>query len=351
MKHSIFTFSALFSLLTFSCTAQTPVKEIRFPNGKICLLLDSVAAGETITFDKRDGYFEKVNASEMSIQIHKPLKEGQTRESLLPEYLQFLKTDVEGFSYEDSKFIEGVMEKVFRTVNGVSPDIFPDTLKLIKTKGRHYGDGVWYTRENCIIIPADELERRKTNPFTTTMYHELFHVWSRLNPAKSDRTYQLIGFEGFAFEHLSMPPGLAARAMYNPDGVDFAQKIALAQADGSTVYAIPIIYANHLGWTDGQSSFFAYLEFSLFQIEKQPDGKWKVLVKEDGFSSTINMQAQPDFFRQIKDNTGYIIHPDEVMADNFAFIMQEKNGQKVSLKFSPEGKQLLVDLEGVLKGK
>jgi len=31
--------------------------------------------------------------------------------------------------------------------------------------------------------------------------------------------------------------------------------------------------------------------------------------------------------------------------------MQERNGQKVSLKFSAEGKKLLVDLEGVLKGK
>ena len=351
MKHLIFAFSLTLSLFSISCTAQTPVKEMRFPNGKVCLLLDSVGAGEAITFDQRDTYFEKVNASEMSIQMHQPLVKGQTREEILPTYIQFLKTDVEGFSSDESKFIEGVMEKVFRTVNGVSPDIFPDTLKLIKTKGRHYGDGVWYTRENCIIIPADELGRRKTNPFTTTMYHELFHVWSRLNPAKSDQAYRIIGFEGFGFSNLLMSPELAARVLYNPDGVDFAQKIALAQTDGSTIFAIPIIYSNHKGWTDEQNTFFAYLEFNLFQIEKQPDSKWKVIVKEDGFSSTLNIQGQPDFYRQIKDNTGYIIHPDEVLADNFAFIMQEKNGQKVSLKFSAEGKQLLVDLEGVLKGK
>ncbi|MBC7774632.1 MAG: hypothetical protein H7246_04275 [Phycisphaerae bacterium] len=351
MKHTIFALSALFSLLAINCTAQIPVKEIKFPNGKICLLLDSVAAGAAITFDERDGYFKKVNVSEMSIQMHKPISKGQKRKKVLRAYLQFLKKDVESFSYEESKFIEGVMEKVFSTVNGVSPDIFPDTLKLIKTKGRHYGDGVWYTRENCIIIPADELGKRNTNAFTTTMYHELFHVWSRLNPAKSDRSYQLIGFEGIGYDNLRLPPGLAARTMYNPDGVDFAQKIALAQADGSTIYAIPIISANNLGWTDEKNSFFAYLEFSLFQIEKQPDGKWMVRVKEDGFSSTLDMQGQPDFFRQIKDNTGYIIHPDEVLADNFAFIMQEKNGKKVSLQFSPEGKQLLVDLEAVLKGK
>lgn len=351
MKNTTLVCSALFVLLSLSCSAQVPVKEIRFPNGKICLLLDSVEAGKAITYDLRDGYFEKVNSSEMSIQMHQAIAAGQTRESLLPAYLDYLKKDVEGFSADDSKFIEGVMEKVFKTVQAVSPDIFPDTLKLIKTKGRHYGDGVWYTRENCIIIPADELGRRKTNPFTTTMYHELFHVWSRLNPTKSDRAYQLIGFEGLGYQNLILPPGLAARALYNPDGVDFAQKIALAQTDGSAIYAIPIIYSNHLGWTDEQKTFFAYLEFNLFQIEKQADNKWKVVVKEDGYSSTLNIQGQPDFFRQIKDNTGYIIHPDEVMADNFAFIMQERNGQKISLKFSAEGKQLMVALEEVLKGK
>ncbi len=351
MRHIILAFCALFSLLAINCTAQTPVKELRFPNGKICLLLDSVAAGKAITFDKRDGYFEKVNASEMSIQMRKPLVEGQQRAELLSAYLQFLKTDVEGFTYDESKFVEGVMEKVFNTVNGVSPNIFPDTLLLIKTKGTHYGEGVWYTREHCIIIPADELGRRKTNPFSTTMYHELFHVWSRLNPAKSDRSYKLIGFEGLGYENLILPPGLAERALYNPDGVDFAQKITLAQADGSTIHAVPIIFSNHLGWTEEQNTFFAYLEFNLFQIEKQADGKWKVLVKDDGYRSALNMQGQTDFFRQIKDNTGYIIHPDEVLADNFAFIMQERNGQKVSLKFSAEGKQLLVDLEAVLKEK
>jgi hypothetical protein len=351
MKQTIFILSTLFVFFTFSCTAQIPVKELRFPNGKICLLLDSVAAGRAITFDKRDGFFEKVNDSEMSIQMHKALEAGQSRASLLSEYVQFLKTDVEGFSAEEAKFIEGVMEKVFRTVNGVSTDIFPDTLLLIKTKGKHYGDGVWYTRENCIIIPADELGRRKTNPFMTTIYHELFHVWSRLNPTKSDRAYQLIGFEGIGYNNLLIPPNLLSRVLYNPDGVDFAQKIVLAQKDGSSIYAIPVLFANHLGWSDEQNTFFAYVEFNLYQIEKQTDGKWNVLVKEDGFSSTLNMQEQPDFFRQIKDNTGYIIHPDEVLADNFAFVMQEKNGQKVSLKFSAEGKQLMADLEAVLKGK
>ena len=62
-------------------------------------------------------------------------------------------------------------------------------------------------------------------------------------------------------------------------------------------------------------------------------------------------REEADFQRQIKDNTSYIIHPDEVLADNFSFLMQDRNGQKISMRFSEEGKKLLTDLEGVLKGK
>ena len=57
-----------------------------------------------------------------------------------------------------------------------------------------------------------ELERRKTNGFTVTMYHELFHVWSRLHPAKSEQAYKLIGFESIGWNNLMLPAGLAARS-------------------------------------------------------------------------------------------------------------------------------------------
>ena len=348
MKHL---FSFLFFSISLSCNAQAPLHELRLDAGHIVFLLDSADAAKTITYDRRDRYFDLVTPGEMSIQMQKPLTEGQTRESLLSEYTGFLKSDVEGFSAADIEFTTGVMKKVFKTVNSINTAIFPDTLILIKTKGRHYGDGVWYTRENCVIIPANELEARKTNAFTTTMYHELFHVWSRLNPEKSKKTYRLIGFESIGLKNVQVPAGLAERVLYNPDGVDFAQKITLTTADNTQIEAVPIIYANHVGAKEGQKEFFGYLEFNLFRIEPEKDGAWRVVTKDDGFSSTLNLNELPDFFRQIKDNTGYIIHPDEVLADNFSFIMVSVNSPTYTAKFSAEGKKLLADMESILKGK
>jgi hypothetical protein len=351
MKH--FALSLLFFLLLFplACNAQSPTRVVNLAPGHVALLLDSADAAKAITTDRHDRYFDLVTAGEMSIQMKQPLAEGQNRERLLPAYIEFLKSDVEGFSGADSEFMEKVLKKMFKTVSEVNAGIFPDTLKLIKTKGTHYGAGVWYTRNNCIVIPEGELAAQKTNSFTNTMYHELFHVYSRLNAAKRVRLYQLIGFEKIGLEKLQLPPHLAERVLYNPDGVDFAQKISLSVGDSATIQAIPIIYANHVGAKAGQSEFFGYLEFNLFQIQPNGDGTWKIVTKEDGFSSTLKINELPDFYRQIKDNTGYIIHPDEVLADNFSFIMVEKNSPQYTAKFSAEGKKLLKDIEAILKEK
>jgi hypothetical protein len=347
LKRSIFlVFIGLLGVL--GCVAQPPIKEVRLDSKHTVLLLDSAAAAQTILQDRYTHYFDKVNAAEMSIQMKKPINE-QSREQLLPYYMGFLQMDMESFDYRESKYVAEVIEKVFKTCQEVNNNIFPDTLKLIKTRGRHYGDGVWYTRENCIIIPANEIESRKTNPFTTTMFHEVFHVYSRLNLAKSAELYRLIGFESIGLKNLELPQSLAERVLLNPDGVDFAQKIALAQEDKTTIQAIPIIYSKKLGHETGQDEFFSYLEFNLFQIEATGEGKWRVVTQADGFSSTLNLDNQPDFFRQIRDNTGYIIHPDEVLADNFAFIMGSKKSPMLTAKFSPAGKELLRQIEEILK--
>lgn len=351
MKNSIPGLALLLFLLTGACRAQQPTA-LMFPApGKMVMLLDADDAAKAITYDQHNGYFEKVQLSEMSIQMKKPISSGQTRETVLPEYKRYLKTEVEDFTSEEVKAVGDAVNKAYQIISRLNPDIFPDTLKLIKTKGHYYGDGVWFTREDCIIIPANELAAANTNAFLGTVFHELSHVYSRLNPEKSKQLYKLIGFESIGLDNLILPPALAERVLYNPDGVDFAQKIDLTQADKSVIHAIPVIYSNSVGYSPDKKDFFGYLEFNLYQIEKQADGKWKVLVQNDGFSSTLKVNTQPDFFRQIKDNTNYIIHPDEVLADNFSFIMQSLNGSKVTEKFSLAGKQLLEDIKKVLTDK
>jgi hypothetical protein len=181
------------------------------------------------------------------------------------------------------------------------------------------------------------------------MFHELFHVYSRLNPGKRTELYQLIGFTSLGYDQLELPKKLSERVLHNPDGADFAQKISLKLEDGSTIQAVPIIYANEAGYNQAKKAFFAYLEFNLFEIKEGKKGKWTVQVARDGYSSTLNLRELPDFFRQIRNNTGYIIHPDEILADNFTFVMQKQTNPDRYLKFDEAGVELLNSVEKALR--
>lgn len=350
MKSRYASFLFFLFLLAFSCgNAQKPTATIKLGADARLLLLSKTDAAAAITQDATDGFFDKVTACEMSIQMKKPLAKGQIADDKMRrEYVAFLKNDVEDFSADEAKMVAEVMAEVHAACQKVAPGIFPAELKMIKTTGTHYGDGVYYTRENCIVIPKNELESRDHAGFLSTMYHELFHVYSRLHPVARKALYGLIGFESIGYQQLAMPESLSSRVFFNPDGVDFAQKITLQTADGKMIDAVPVIYSNHLGHKPGQPEFFSYLEFNLFQIK--PEGtSWRVVTAADGFSSTLDLKNLPDFFKQIKDNTQYIIHPDEVLADNFSFVMRGKSDPAANAKFSEAGKQLLLDVEKILK--
>jgi hypothetical protein len=336
------------SVLAFAkCEGQAP-KTVQHNGGKVTLLLDSTQAAETILVDRYDRFFERVTATEMSIQMKRTLAPGDTRESLMPYFMGYLQADMASFTEEESRWITKIFNEVAETCQSVKADIFPDTVKLIKTHGKHYGDGVYYTRGNYIIIPANVLRKRDRATVKTTMYHEVFHIYSRLHPEKRAELYKLIGFEQIGRDNLIMPGPLAGQVLHNPDGVDFGQKITVQMPLGP-IQAIPIIYASEASYTPKKSEFFSYLEFSLFEVRQQPDGRWKVETMTDGLTSSLNMGKVDDFYRQIRDNTTYIIHPDEVLADNFAFIMLDLDGKQATAKFSKEGKALVKEIDAILR--
>ena len=71
------------------------------------------------------------------------------------------------------------------------------------------------------------------------MLHEIFHIYSRYNPQKRDRLYELIGFKNIGDPtRLKMTAPLKDRILLNPDGVNYAYAIELKLADENSF--IPI---------------------------------------------------------------------------------------------------------------
>lgn len=334
-------------IFLFTCKSQpqpTPLLQLS-ENHKV-IFLDSLAAGAAITKDEKENFFYLVTPLDMSIQMKKNFDASTPRKEIVEGYKSFLKTDVLDFTKDEMEYVNEIFKEAYEMSNKVSPTIFPKEIKLIKTHANHYGQGAYYTRENCIIIPKDELDLRNKEGFLETMFHEISHIYTRYRPKKQKALYKLIGFSNIGnMSNLLIKDELKSRILLNPDGVNFAYHIELNEKSGRPYSAIPIIKSNETQYIDSKNDFFEYIDFSLYKINIQH----AVKVQTDATgNTTINMDNVPDFFEKITTNTGYIIHPDEIIADNFMYIMMREKKNGLLRSFSDDGLELLKNIKKIL---
>ncbi len=191
----IFLIGSLFLSLAFGCKVNKPVVSVlQLSEKHTILFLDSISASKAIIEDDAEDFFGKIRPLDMAIQMQQRLPEKPDREKLLAEYRLFLQRDVESFTEAEETLLRAAMEQAYQDCQKVNPRLFPDTIRLIKAKGRHYGPSVYYTRENCIVIPENELTEGREGPVARVLIHEVFHILSRYNAPLRQALYQMIGF-------------------------------------------------------------------------------------------------------------------------------------------------------------
>ncbi|MCA9196221.1 MAG: hypothetical protein KDA87_01745 [Planctomycetales bacterium] len=195
--------------------------------------------------------------------------------------------------------------------------LFPAKVALIKTTGKEEG-GAGYCRSNSIILPTETINQ-PTPAVTRILAHELFHILSQY---RSDLRRPLYGIIGFVpIEPVDLPKSLAERRITNPDAIDLSYVLPLHdQREATTTALLPITFARRSNYEGG--SLFANLDFQLLVLTKV-DGDWVVSMSDDN-PVLKQPDAVPEFQRAIGRNTNYIIHPEEIMADNFVHWMLGK---------------------------
>lgn len=312
-----------------ACQAQ----ERPFPEGKEVFFLDSLEAAARVSRDEAEGFFDKINGLDRAIQM-----QSETIPSV-EEYREFLRRDALSFSQREKDALLHELQTVYALCENTNPDLLPDTVCLIKTRGVYYGPSVFYTRENCIVIPEDALA--STNSLQEVLLHELFHIVSRYNPDLRQALYAIIGFEPLR-SPVALPPALSERLLLNPDGIPIEWAIGL---DGG-VQAVPLIFSRYDAW---QTSYFAHLDFQLFALEiDEQVGHYRVLVSPDG-RSTLGPDHFVSYLQKVKDNTAYLIHPDEILADNFIWAVSDD--ELAWQRFSKEGRELLQQMRDAITNR
>lgn len=294
-------------------------------------LADSTTAASLIQQDSVDQFFKHVSAVDMLLQMGAfAEKPTENRDSLRPYYSQFLARQVRDFSPSEANQLEELMQEAWTMVSALNPNLFPQEVQLVKISGKGYGPSVYYTRERCIMIPANELRAENREQLLRVLLHELFHVYSRYHPEKRQELYAAIGFSEVTGRVL-LPEHLRKRLLLNPDGVRWQQKIRLCppMQDSSTVY-FPVLYATRLDRPMG--GFFDHFAFGYFPADSTAQG-WRVKTPPAIVADWRN------FRQKTGGNTNYIIHPDEILADNFVLLVRRAAGH--SLGLSAEGEEVL----------
>jgi len=307
--------------------------------------LSKAEAEKVIIVDNSDGFFDKLTMADMSIQMRKAEMPSTGGEAKL-QYQNLLKDEMMDFSEDEIVFMNDVFTKAKKELDDINPKLYPKNIKLIKTDVNHYGPDVYYTRDEAIVLPKNIFEAKDLESQKNVMLHEIFHILSRYNDDFRDEMYDLIGFKKYA-ENLVLPKEISNKLLTNPDGVRRDYCIHLHDKKGDLQRAVPLILSRKERYDPEIPSFFSYLNFDLFPLIKISENDVTLGVNQKGESS-LSIEHNANFFELIKDNTTYIIHPDEIMAENFMLAV-DTNGDENMSSFSPEGIELLNKVMDVLK--
>ncbi len=330
---------------TTKTTAQTT--EIQLSGINKVQILDSVAASKAIIRDDLEHFFDKITAVDAAIQMKKTYPVTAPKDEVLSDYKGFLQGDVSTFTKEESEFIVKAMNNAFNLCQNVSDKFFPEEILLIKSHGLAYGEDTYYTRENCIIIPKQALAKRNYEEFMKVLLHEISHVVTRTRPSIKTQLYALIGFKKMA-NPLIINDSLKERLLTNPDGVEQSWATTLTTADKKSVFAIPLLYARNNVWLPTNPDFFDNMGWNYFEIEPSADAKSLVVVtRGDQQQSTLDTKGINEMFQK-NYNTQYIIHPDEIIADNFSILMLSEKKSDILTLYTEGGRTLIRKMRAVL---
>jgi hypothetical protein len=302
MRRQIWGSVAASLFFVHACSAQIRVA----PNTSI--VFAGIEEGRRL-LTQRDDYIAALSPFDRSarMQTDQPVDEKA--------FLEFLGTSVLAWSEADKA-------KVDEAITTLRPRLeqmklpFPETIQLVLTSGKEEG-GACYTRGSAIFIVKDDLNSSVAG-LQRILSHELFHVLTRANPQLSERCYRAIGFE--KCDEPELPAALRNRQISNPDAPRNDHCIRLL-IDGKPAWVIPILLSRSATYDVARGGpFFEYVELKMLVVERAEATRIKVLY-DNQEPRLVDLSQVTGLFEQVGTNTGYIIHPEEILADNFKLLV------------------------------
>ena len=209
-----------------------------------------------------------------------------------------------------------------RALQAIAPAVkalrlpLPPEVWLVFTNGQESA-GAPYTRANFIALPGTG--GGGNYPDSALLMHELWHVISRNDPALATRLYAELGFEPMA--RLQMPQAWADITIANPDAPVNRHAMRLTMAEGkASPWITPVLVASRTELQPGET-FFTVMDVRLLEVQPGQGGAPSTAVLREGQPVWHPVDGPHDYLKRLGGNTGYVMHPEEALADNMALLV------------------------------
>jgi hypothetical protein len=216
---------------------------------------------------------------------------------------------------------------------------WPQQILLVRTDQR-LEDGAAFTRGNAIFLFDDTIASSDVMHYF--LAHEAFHVLSRHDPELRERLYALLGFK--RCDRVQIPERVARLRLTNPDAVETVHTLEVGYR-GQALHVLPF---NRFKSDKVDPARGLYTQMvNRWLLVDRSGGDCKVRETADGVPDD-DPEAFNGLLEQVGRNTDYLLHPEEILADNFALMFMSAVTGRVPEAPSPD---ILERLRQALFGK
>lgn len=298
--------------------------------GKIHYHCATKAEGQQLIAANTD-YYNNLSQMDLDWRMR---KKGATKEELI----DFAKSCVQEFTDKEKVKIAGVIQFIEKRLHKIGANLpFPkDDIVFIKTSMEEEGEAGAYTHKTEIYIGASvvrcvEREDGKmrlggvdAEALCELVAHELFHCLTRNSPEFRRDIYKLIGFTVMD-KDIVFGPAIRKKILSNPD-VEHIDNYAEFTIKGKKRKCELLALYTH-SWEEAvkENEYATFLKYNK-----------SVLVPIDKPNTYYPIDKASDFWDVIGHNTGYVLAPEETLADNFSYAVIDGPGRNSNIASAKE---------------
>lgn len=256
-----------------------------------------------------DEYLTSMKAIEIALRVGSPSAD-KTMDDLKAHYA----ANVLDYPEAEKALMQALLVTHKKKLEKIAP-LMPDSVYFIKVTDE-VESGIPHTRGNAFVSPE-----RRTSISTKLFFHQIFHILSRHNRIKRASLYNIIGFRPCYFQPTEDVDRLSVR---NPEA-PFTEFFIPVEIDGRDSAVMSYLHTDQEGFDPTiKGGFDGHITGDLIEVSVE-GGICKPIINNNGKPNLFKHEDIPDFYDTVGYNTNFDIHPEEIIADNFAFLMMKSN--------------------------